>query len=72
MITQILQRLSVGSLDDAKLLVSSNPSGIKTVVSLCSGRSCLVTTGSNTYRYLSLILNLSAKNSSMTLWRPLP
>jgi protein-tyrosine phosphatase len=36
-ITQIWQRLSVGSLEDAKLLVSSNSSGIKTAVSLCSG-----------------------------------
>ncbi len=35
MITRIWQRLSVGSLDDARRLASANPSGIATVVSLC-------------------------------------
>jgi protein-tyrosine phosphatase len=35
MITRIWQRLSVGSLDDARRLASANPLGIATVVSLC-------------------------------------
>jgi protein-tyrosine phosphatase len=35
MITKIWQRLSVGSLEDARSLAAANPSGIKTVVSLC-------------------------------------
>jgi protein-tyrosine phosphatase len=37
MVTKIWHRLSVGSLEDAKHLASANPSGIRTVVSLCPG-----------------------------------
>lgn len=37
MITRIWHRLSVGSLEDARRLASSNPSGIRTVLSLCPG-----------------------------------